>query len=971
MISTPELQAPTRSTFTVLLVEDSEGDASLITSVLNESVGHFEIHWVSSVNTALGALSASDFDCLLVDLDLSDGDGLGVVDALRSAMKSGALVVLTGRNDTTLALEAIQHGADDYLLKNELSPYVLDRSITYAIERALFRAESEKMAAWTAAVMNALGDGLVVFDSEGIIVSSNPAADAIVGAAPGSLVGVPVSELPCTFLYADGSPVTSGDLATEKTLLSGGSFRKELRGVRRFDGSLSWVEVNTHPLLGTNAAVDGVVISVRDITDRVETEEATRFQAALLAAVGQAVTATDASGKVVYWNKAAEDIYGISEAEAINRLLSELVPLEAHANQVADVVAARETWTGDFQGQRRDGSYFSALVTRTPVFDDLGDVKAIIAVSADITKRKEAEEAARSLSAIVETTADAILTASLDGTILTWNRGAEQLYGYSKDQIVGSHIKMLDPDESDGVFRSSMQLVANGDTQRDVEIVRRRRDGTLVPVSATISPICDQAGKVIGLASIGRDISDQKRLERELSHQAMHDNLTGLPNRTLLSDRLTQALAGGARRSSPVSVLFLDLDQFKTINDANGHLVGDSLLIEVAGRLSMALRPSDTLARFGGDEFVIVCDDTGAEEAQCIADRLKATLAEPIEVGGTLQYVSASIGIAVSPPLEADPTALLRYADTAMYEAKALGRSRSRVFDAAMATESKDKLVLINDLRDALREGALEVHYQPVIELATGRLIGLEALTRWHHRERGWIPPTMFVPLAEENGLIGALDQWVLRQACTAGAGLRKMGLLPRDALLSVNISARNVCGLELIDWVKDASLDAGFPLESLELEVTETAIMAEVPSIRTVLEKIRALGVGISLDDFGTGYSSLSFVRQLPVTTIKIDRSFTQHITDRRNDAAIAASVIDLARAVGLRTIAEGVETPKQLAMLHNLGCDAGQGYIWSAALPTLALVDRLRREPQHFTPAKEISHSESSPSNNANVSR
>jgi len=512
-------------------------------------------------------------------------------------------------------------------------------------------------------------------------------------------------------------------------------------------------------------------------------------------------------------------------------------------------------------------------------------------------------------------------------------------------------MSLLDADSAAEDRLSAMTIISTGGKSiRDMELVRRRRDGSFVDVSLTGSPIYGDDGNVVGIASIGRDISDRKRLEQELSHQAVHDSLTGLPNRALLADRLSQALAGAVRRDALVSVLFLDLDQFKAVNDTNGHLVGDELLVEVAERLRTAVRPSDTLARFGGDEFVIVCEDADVAEAQCIADRLMTALKDPIEIAGSLHYVSASIGIATSPPLEADASSLLRYADTAMYDAKARGRARSRVFDASLATESRDRLELTNDLGNALRENALEVHYQPVIELATGRLVGLEALTRWHHPVRGWIPPAIFVPLAEESGLIAHFDRWVLNQACRGGAELRGAGLLPPDALLSVNISARNVADLGLIDVVREAATKTAFPLEALELEVTETAIMAEVPTIRLVLEGIRELGVGIALDDFGTGYSSLTFVRQLPVTTIKIDYSFTRHIATSPQDLAIATSVIDLARAVGLRTIAEGVEALEQVSLLHRLGCDAGQGYLWSSALPIEQLAARLRCEPQDF---------------------
>jgi diguanylate cyclase (GGDEF)-like protein/PAS domain S-box-containing protein len=936
----------------VLLVEDNPGDASLVMSALNEPSGLFEVQWVLSLEAAAPELLKSHYECLLVDLGLPDGDGLDVVDTLRRSATDSALVILSSRTDEELGVHAIQHGADDYFLKSELSARGLQRTINYAIERTRSKVTLERLSARSGAVMASLGDALVVFDCDGLVVSTNPAWDKIVGVASNEMIGLRISEFPCTYLYRDGTPVAESDLATNQTLDRGLPIRGAIRGVRRADGGISWVEVNTHPLRSADDRMDGVVASIRDVTERLAAREAAVFQAALLGAVGQAVIATDSQGLIVYWNKAAVDLYGWSETEALHRRISELI-LSESPETVGELIQASVEgtgWTGDLLVHRRDGTIFPALITQTPMFDEHGELKALIGVSTDISERKRAEEAAQELSVIVESSADAILTLALDGTILTWNRGAEGLYGYSAEEAIGENSSLLDSEAAAETRLSSMTVITAGKPVQDLELVRRRRDGSLVDVSLSGSPIYGDDGNVVGIASIGRDIGDRKRLEEELSRQAVHDSLTGLPNRTLLVDRLSQALAGAARRNASVSVLFLDLDQFKSVNDTYGHLVGDDLLVEVAERLRTAIRPSDTLARFGGDEFVVVCEDADAVEAEGVAERLGAALKDPFEIAGSLQYISASIGIAVTPPLEADPDALLRYADTAMYDAKARGRARTRIFDASLATAAKDRQELTNDLGTALRENALEVHYQPVIELATGRVVGMEALTRWHHPVRGWIPPTIFVPLAEENGLIVDFDYWVLNRACRDGAELRAIGLLPPDALLSVNISARNVGDLGLVDAVREAAATTTFPLEALELEVTETAIMAEVPTIRLVLEGIRELGVGIALDDFGTGYSSLTFVRQLPATTIKIDRSFTRHITEGREDLAICATVIDLARAVGLRTIAEGVETREQMSVLHRLGCDAGQGYLWSSALPLEDLASRLRCEPQEF---------------------
>ena len=943
----------------VLLVEDSAGDASLVMSALDETINNFEVQWVSTLAAAATALSDSHYECLLVDLGLPDADGLGVVDVLKEAAHESALVVLTGRADDDLGVLAIQHGADDYFLKSDLSARGLHRTISYAIERTRLKANVTRMSARADAVMSSLGDGLVVLDRDGVVLSANPAATSIFGGAGQELVGLSIPTLPCALFHPDGSPLDYGEVTTRQTLEPDEPLRGVTRFVRRADGGVSWIEVNIQPLRTADGLADGVVLSIRDVTERLAAEEAVRFQAALLASVGQAVIATDPQGLIVYWNRAAEDMYGWSEAEALGSQLAVLVPSET-PERVKDLIQASmagTSWTGDLRVRRRDGSVFPVLVTETPMTDERGDLKALIGVSTDISERKRAEEAAQELSVIVESTADAIITVDLDGVILNWNRGAQDLYGYAAGEAIGRNITFLDTDATVKERMSAMTVTSGGEAIRDLELVRRRRDGSIVEVSLTSSPIYGEDGDVVALSSIGRDISDRKRLERELSHQAVHDTLTGLPNRALLVDRLSQALVGAARRDAPVSVLFVDLDQFKSVNDTNGHLIGDDLLVEVAERLRAAVRPSDTLARFGGDEFVIVCEDADVAEAQCIAERLAAVLKDPIELAGVLHHVSASIGIASTPPNEADANTLLRYADIAMYDAKARGRARSRVFDASLATESKDRMELTIDLGNALRESALEVHYQPVVDLATGRLVGLEALTRWHHPARGWIPPTTFVPLAEESGLIADFDRWVLHRACRDGAALSASGLLPPDALLSVNISARNVSDLGLIDVVRQAALTTSFPLEALELEVTETAIMAEVPTIRLVLEGIRELGVGIALDDFGTGYSSLTFVRQLPVTTIKIDRSFTRNVANSPQDLAIATSVIDLARAVGLRTIAEGVEERDQLSVLHRLGCDAGQGYLWSSALPLDQLERRLRCEPQEFAYAAKVS--------------
>jgi diguanylate cyclase (GGDEF)-like protein/PAS domain S-box-containing protein len=660
----------------------------------------------------------------------------------------------------------------------------------------------------------------------------------------------------------------------------------------------------------------------------------------LLADIEQAVIGTDRAGRIVLFSPAAERLFGRPAPEALGELVAELVPPET-TDAAAAVRAALLTatvWAGRLVLCRFDGARFPATVTVRLVHDENGTFVAAIVMASDHTATEEAQETAQQFFAIVSSSADAIFTKALDGIILTWNRGAEMLYGYTADDVVGRHVGLLDPHETGVEIQGLLEAVAAGETVSGLETVRRHRDGTILDVSLTVSPVFDERGDVVSASVIGRDISDRRRLERQLVRQTTHDDVTGLPNRTLLEDRLVRALARSLRRRRPLAVLLVDLDRFSLVNAAHGYVIGDQVLEATGNRLSATVSPGDTVARFGGDAFVVLCEETLASGAEQLATRIVAALQPPIDTSGAAVTVSASIGIAISPPLTAESDTLLRHAQSAMYEAKAAGRGGWRVLDRSSHSKWTQRLELTEQLREALAQDRLELHYQPVVHLATGQLLGIEALLRWNHPTRGWVPPSLFVPLAEDSALIATLDQWVLERACRDARWLRRAGGLPADTYLAVNVSARNVCDPALLDWVR-AATDVGLPLQNLELEVTETGLIADRRMATRVLTSLRDLGVAIALDDFGTGYSSLTYLRHLPISTLKVDREFIDQIAVRGDDFAITASVIDLGRAVGLRTVAEGVETVEQLAVLHRLGCWGGQGYLWSPALPRDAL--------------------------------
>jgi diguanylate cyclase (GGDEF)-like protein len=434
------------------------------------------------------------------------------------------------------------------------------------------------------------------------------------------------------------------------------------------------------------------------------------------------------------------------------------------------------------------------------------------------------------------------------------------------------------------------------------------------------------------------------RNEEQLNHQALHDPLTGLPNRVLLVDRLTLALTRLHRQQASLAVLFVDVDQFKVINDSLGHDQGDRLLVLMAKRLAAAVRPGDTVARFGGDEFVVLCEDLhGETEAVSIGERIREQAATPLLLDGRDYFVTVSTGIALTDSPEMPAADLLRDADSAMYQAKEAGRARSAVFAQSMRTRAVRRLDTELALRHAINEGQLRVHYQPIVNLTTGRTDAVEALVRWEHPTDGMIMPDQFIPVAEETGLIVPLGEWVLGQACRQTQTWRREHPQLSHLGVSVNLSGRQIAQSDLVTVVANVLTDTGLPPGHLALEITESVLMADAEYAITVLRGLKNLGVLLSIDDFGTGYSSLSYLKKFPVDILKIDRSFVDGLAVEDHDSAIVQATINLAHSLGLTTVAEGTETPEQVRALTNLGCDKAQGYLFSRPQPAAALTETL----------------------------
>ncbi|MFZ5524948.1 MAG: EAL domain-containing protein [Pseudomonadota bacterium] len=646
---------------------------------------------------------------------------------------------------------------------------------------------------------------------------------------------------------------------------------------------------------------------------------------------------TNAEGIIEYVNPHFCSFSGYAAEEVIGKNMrihqSGQTP-HAVYEELWRTIKSGRVWRGELLNRSKQGKLHWEDLVISPILDEQGNITHFLSEQTDITARKQAEEQIRLFEKVFDNANEAILISDTDNNILAVNPAFTEISGYTREEVIGKNPRLLASGMMDESFYNNMwqSIKAHGKWQG--EMLDRRKNGEIYSEWMSISSLRDKDGMATHYIAIMSDISERKAAEERMAYLARHDVLTGLPNRMLFKDRLQQAITYAERQNTKVALLFLDLDRFKNVNDTLGHHYGDLLLQEVTRRIRQCVRNSDTISRQGGDEYVIMLpnlEDLG--DIMQVVTKLIEIIAQPYQLEEHNVHMTTSLGVSVYPQDGADSDTLIRNADTAMYQAKEAGRNCYRFFTQAMNRSIAKRVSLENLLREALTKNELLLHYQPLVSLRSGQIVAAEALVRWQHPEHGLIPPAEFIQIAEETGMIVPLGGWVLGEACRQNQEWRAQGL--REISMAVNLSPVQLHDRNLVKNISHALSLSGMPAGALELEITESAMMKNPERAIVALDKLNGMGIRISIDDFGTGYSSLSYLKKFPVNMLKIDKSFVRDLTVDSDDAAIVSAVISMARSLGLRVIAEGVETAEQLDFLVKLDCEMMQGYYFSRPLP------------------------------------
>ncbi|GAA0582685.1 sensor domain-containing protein [Caenispirillum bisanense] len=789
----------------------------------------------------------------------------------------------------------------------------------------------------TRALLDHLPDGVAVL-AQGRVVYANSAFAALVERPVIRLLGGSLDEL-----LGDDLCLTcidpAGDDGRTVTFSLGG--RTTTLHLRRLS------ETHTLVLLTD--------ITEQQVVERAVREAERRWRSIFENAV-EGIYQSTLQGGYIQVNPALARIYGYDSPRDLMEGLTDIAGqlyVDPEARDRFKALMERSGVVREFEAQvrRRDGEIIWITENARCVRDDGGRLLYYEGTVEDITARKQAEEEIRMLAKVFESVAEGILLIDEGRVVRAANPAFTAITGHAADTLVGRPVALLAAGFHEKNLERDIWAAAARDGVWRGEVWAERAGDRPFLMDLSVTTVRDDSGAILRYVAACTDITRRKGDEERIRFQANYDQLTRLPNRHLITDRLDQAILRARRNGGRVGVLFLDLDRFKYVNDSYGHAAGDELLKLTARRLRHCVRMSDAVGRLGGDEFLIVLPECGAGNIGAyIAEKVLYSLSEPFTVVGRELFCVPSIGIAYWPDHGDDAAELIRNADVAMYHAKRGGERRYAAFEASMAQRSLAVLTMENELRMAVGRNAFELHFQPKVDAVTQRVTGAEALIRWPHPRLGLVSPMQFIPLAEDSGLIIPMGRWILREACRLMQGWRAAGIAPVS--ISVNVSPRQFTDQGLLSTIAQALEETGLPPACLDLEITESVMSGDVERVISTLEALKGMGVTLSVDDFGTGYSSLNYLKTFPIDTLKIDQTFVRDLmAPSGKEAAICSTIITLARNLGFSTVAEGVETAEHAGLLSEMGCDTLQGYWFSRPLPAEAF-ERYLRERQAMAP-------------------
>lgn len=681
-----------------------------------------------------------------------------------------------------------------------------------------------------------------------------------------------------------------------------------------------------------------------------ELEDSLALTRATLESTADAILMTRKEGGLLDWNKKLVDMAGIPDEIVKNK--DERAGLTHVLNQMADPDGLLQLMKKLDKNPQIKGAMGEVLFKDGRIIERYtqphvvaGKIVGRVWSFRDITARKKAEESLRLQERAIQASAHGVIITdgSPNYNIIYVNPAFEKITGYSADEVKGKNCKFLQGDDHLQPELNKIRIALREDTEGEAVLRNYRKDGTLFWNELHVAPVPDPQGKVTHYVGIMIDVTQRKAMEDQLLHQATHDMLTNLPNRVLLNDRIQQSMLAARRSHTLTAVLFLDLDRFKIVNDSLGHEIGDKLIKEIGERLRTVTRETDTLARMGGDEFILIIPYLRTHEAIVpIAKKILSAIAKTVVIQRHHLNITASIGISFYPDDGDNATTLIKNADLAMYRAKDMGRNNMQFYTGELSQKITRRLALESDLHHAVEQKDFVLYYQPLIELKNGRVAGAEALLRWNHPKLGIIPPLEFISVAEETGLIIPLGEWIFKTACQECQVWHQLGY---PLTVSVNLSGKQFNHSNLAEHIENVLNETKLDPRYLEIELTETILLENIKKVTTILEKLKKMHIRLAIDDFGTGYSSLSYLKKLTVDTLKIDISFIRGLPDDENDCALTLAIIALAKQLRLHTVGEGVENDQQVAFLRDNNCDYGQGFFFGRPMPSVQFKEFLEK--------------------------